>query len=80
MVDEAARVLATPSDIASFQAFDLNLKQVPSKEMIFAPADLAACYVEELPDAGGTGVPRTRLRRGNFGYSGLCRVAVYGPL
>ena len=53
MVDEAARVVATPTDIASFQAFDLNLKQVPGKEMIFAPADLGACYVEELPARTG---------------------------
>ena len=53
MRDEARRVIATPSDQASFRAYDLNLPQSPSREMIFAPADLAACNVRELPQRDG---------------------------
>ena len=53
MRDEARRVLATPTDQASFRAYDLNLPQDPSREMIFAPSDLAACFVEELPPRSG---------------------------
>ena len=53
MADEAARVLSTPTDLASFRAFDLNLPGQPDREMIFAPADLAGCYVEELPERAG---------------------------
>ncbi|MCY4666112.1 MAG: terminase large subunit, partial [Acidimicrobiaceae bacterium] len=36
MADEAARVTATPSDRATFVAFDLNLPQSPTREMIFS--------------------------------------------
>ena len=53
MEAEAARVLATPSDLGSFLAFDLNLPQAPSREMIFAPTDLVGCQVEVLPDRLG---------------------------
>ena len=53
MRDEARRVLATPSDQASFRAFDLNLPQDPSREMIFGPSDLKACFVDELPPRSG---------------------------
>ena len=53
MADEAARVLATPSDLSSFLAYDLNLPQTPGREMIFTPSDLARCYVEELPERQG---------------------------
>ena len=50
---EAIRVTATPSDLASFLAFELNLPQTPGREMIFTPADLAGCEVEELPERSG---------------------------
>ena len=53
MAAEAARVLATPSDLSSFLAFDLNLPQSPTREMIFTPSDLRGCYVEELPERDG---------------------------
>ena len=53
MRDEARRVLVTPSDQASFRAYDLNLPQDPSREMIFSPADLTACFADELPARDG---------------------------
>ena len=53
MRDEARRVLATPSDQSSFRAFDLNLPQDPSKEMLCSPDDLRACFVDELPERTG---------------------------
>ena len=48
MAAEAARVMATPSDLSSFLAFDLNLSQSPTREMIFAPSDLTACFTDTL--------------------------------
>ena len=53
MIAEAMRVEKTPSDLASFMAYDLNLPQSPSREMIFAPADLRQCYVDVLPERRG---------------------------
>ena len=53
MEAEAARVAVTPTDLNSFLAFDLNLPQLPTREMIFAPSDLTACFVEELPERSG---------------------------
>ena len=53
MEAEAARVLATPSDLGSFLAYDLNLPQAPSREMIFSPTDLVGCQVDVLPDREG---------------------------
>ena len=53
MVAESARVAVTPTDLSTFLAFDLNLPQSPTREMIFAPADLTACVVEELPERAG---------------------------
>ena len=53
MTDEARRVDATPSDRASFVAFDLNLPQSPTREMIFEVADYRRCIVEELPPRRG---------------------------
>ena len=47
MQDEAARVIATPSDQSSFRAFDLNLPVDPAREMVCAVADWQAC--EALP-------------------------------
>ena len=53
MVSESQRVAVTPTDLNSFLAFDLNLPQSPTREMIFAPADLTACFVDELPERSG---------------------------
>ncbi|MCY4469457.1 MAG: terminase large subunit [Thiotrichales bacterium] len=53
MRDEARRVLSTPTDQASYRAFDLNQPQSPSREMIFAPSDLRECFVSELPERRG---------------------------
>ena len=56
MRDEARRVLATPTDQASFRAFDLNQPQAPLREMILAPSDLKTCFVDELPERRGDAV------------------------
>ena len=53
MVAESQRIEVTPTDLASFLAFDLNLPQAPSREMIFAPSDLTDCFTEELPERAG---------------------------
>ena len=53
MEAESARVAVTPTDLSTFLAYDLNLPQSPTREMIFAPADLTACVVEELPERAG---------------------------
>ena len=53
MRDESRRVLATPTDQASFRAFDLNLPQDPSREMIVSVQDMKACFVDELPPRKG---------------------------
>ena len=53
MVAESARVEVTPTDLASFLAYDCNLPQAPSREMIFAPSDLTACFVSDLPGRAG---------------------------
>ena len=53
MAAEAARIEVTPMDLNSYLAFDLNLPQAPTREMIFAPSDLTACVVDELPERSG---------------------------
>ena len=53
MADEAARVEATPSDRATFLAYDLNLPQSPTREVIFSVGDWGGCVVDELPPREG---------------------------
>ena len=53
MEAESQRVAVTPTDLSSFLAFDLNLPQLPTREMIFAPSDLTACVAQELPERAG---------------------------
>ena len=53
MAAEAVRVTATPTDLAAFKAFDLNLKGSPTRESIFSVADLRQCYVDDLPERAG---------------------------
>ena len=53
MRDEARRVLSTPTDQASFRAFDLNQPQDPGREMLCSPQDLKACFLEDLPARAG---------------------------
>ena len=53
MRDEAARVEATPTDRASFLAYDLNLPQAPTREMIFDLADFRGCLADALPPREG---------------------------
>ena len=58
MADEAGRVEATPSDLGTFYAFDLNLPRAPSREVIFTVGDLDGCTVdaEDLPARQGPAV------------------------
>ena len=56
MRDEARRVLSTPTDQASFRAFDLNQPQDPTREMLCSPQDLKACFVDDLPARAGQAV------------------------
>ena len=53
MAAEAARVKHVPSDEPGFRAFDMNARLDPTKEMIFSPGDLRACFVDELPERRG---------------------------
>ena len=53
MESEAARVAHVPTDEPSFRAYDLNARLNPTKEMIFSPDDLRACFVDELPPRRG---------------------------
>ncbi len=55
MQHEATRVLAIPADQSSFRAFDLNLPQDPSREMICSVRDWLRCVVpaDELPPRDG---------------------------
>ena len=55
MRDEAARVLMTPADQASFKAFDLNMQLDPSREMICSVTDWLACEClpADLPPRDG---------------------------
>ena len=55
MKAEARRVLATPSDQASFRALDLNQPGSPSREMVCSPSDWEACTVHarKLPARSG---------------------------
>ena len=56
MQDEAARVEVAIGDRAAFLAYDLNMPQLPTREVIFTVGDWSACTVEvdDLPDRVGT--------------------------
>ena len=55
MEAEARRVILTPADQSDFRAYDLNLPQTPSKEMICSLADWKDCLCrpDDLPEASG---------------------------
>lgn len=53
MKDASGRALMTPADEASFRAYDLNLPQDPSREMICSVTDWEECVVKSLPDRKG---------------------------
>ncbi len=53
MRDEVERIRNAPGDEPSFRAYDLNQKLSPTREMICAPSDLRACFVDELPPRQG---------------------------
>ena len=50
---EVERIRGAPGDEPSFRAFDLNQRLDPTREMIFSPDDLRACFVDELPPRAG---------------------------
>lgn len=56
MADMARRASANPADAPLFRALDLNLPQSPTREMILAPDQWAACMIEDeaaLPPRAG---------------------------
>ena len=53
MEAESARVKHVASDEPSFRAYDLNARLDPTKEMIFSPDDIRACFVDRLPARQG---------------------------
>ena len=56
MRDAAMRALASPSDQASFRAYDLNQPQAPSREMIVGLSDWQGCIVpadDDIPERAG---------------------------
>ena len=53
MKDMAARALASPNDQSAFAAYDLNLPQEPSRELILSVADWQKCVVKALPPKQG---------------------------
>ena len=52
---EVERIRGAPGDEPSFRAFDLNQPLDPTREMIFSPDDLRACFVDadDLPERAG---------------------------
>lgn len=44
-----------PGDEPSFRAYDLNQPLSPTREMIFSPDDLRACFVDDPPPRSGPG-------------------------
>ena len=53
MRSEVERIRGVPTDEPSFRAYDLNQRLDPTREMIFSPDDLRACFVDELPERAG---------------------------
>lgn len=53
MQHAAARAMSNPRAAPTFAAFDLNLPQSPTREMICSVADWSSCIVKELPPREG---------------------------
>lgn len=53
MRDMSRRALAAPSNAATFRAYDLNLPQDPSREVIVMPDQWDRCVVAEPPERDG---------------------------
>ena len=54
MAAEVNRIRSgAPTDEPSFRAFDLNQSLSPTREMIFSPDDLRACFMEDPPARSG---------------------------
>ena len=81
MRDEAGRVEASPSDLALFQAFDLNMPRSPTRELIFTPGDLDGNVVdaEDLPARPGRRGGRFRHGRQRLGHRRGGHLAVHRP-
>ena len=78
MVSESRRVLATPSDQASFRALDLNLPGAPSRELVCSPTDWKKCVVNnpsELPPRAG----RCFVGVDIGGSASMCAASSYWP-
>lgn len=77
MVDAAARAIANPSDAPSFRAYDLNLPQSPSVELICRVEDWRACECapDDLPPRSGPAVVGFDIG----GSSSLTALAVLWP-
>ena len=72
---EARRVLATPSDQASFRALDLNQPGSPSRESVCSPSDWAACVVHARALPPREGPAWIGFDAG--GSSSMCAAAVF---
>ena len=77
MRSEAARVIATPSDQASFRALDLNQPGAPSKEMVCPVDDWTACVVPKAKLPARVGPAWIGFDAG--GSSSMTAAAVYWP-
>ena len=75
---EARRVLATPSDQASFRALDLNLPGAPSREQVCSVTDWTQCLVDRpsaLPPRAGP----CYLGVDIGGSASMCAASSYWP-
>lgn len=72
----AAAAIATPSDSALFQAYDLNLPGSPTEEVIVTVEQWTACEASALPPAEGLAYVGVDLG----GSRSMASIAVYWPL
>ena len=75
MVNASARAIASPADIPSFRAYDLNQPRNPSTETLCQPDDWRACETDLLPPRQGPCVVGFDLG----GSSSLTALAVLWP-
>ena len=75
MRDMAERALASPNDQSAFNAFDLNLPQEPSRELILSVSDWQKCVVHKLPPREG----KCMLGIDLGGSSSMTCAAAYWP-
>ena len=75
MEDMARRAMASPNDRSAFSAYDLNLPQEPSRELILSVSDWQQCVVTLLPPREGKCLVGIDLG----GSSSMTCVAAYWP-